>query len=143
MVPDRPVWLAFHRPIWAVGLSVFGFVIGDNKTLENAARNDIPPNVDLLLSGHIHTYQILAYREDLPIQIVSGHGGDDLHRTAPSDPVGAVIGGVTVAAGRGTPGVFGFAMLEREDGGWRATDYDIAARALMACHLRGRKLACD
>ncbi len=143
LAPDGPVWLAFHRPIWAVGINVFGFIIGDNKTLELAARDAIPANVDLLLSGHIHTFQILGYREDLPIQIVSGHGGDELHRSAPGNPVGTVIGGVTVAAGHGTPGIFGFAMLEREDGGWRVTDYDIAARALLVCHTRARKLSCD
>ena len=143
LAPTGPVWVAFHRPIWATGVSVFGFTVGDNKTLADAARNDKPANVEALLSGHIHTYQIMSYKEDLPIQIVSGNGGDDLHRTAPSDPTGMVINGVTVETGRGAPGVFGFAMLEREPGGWRATDYDMSAKPIDVCHMKGRKLACD
>jgi hypothetical protein len=137
------VWLAFHRPIWASGVSLFGFVVGDNKTLAEAARNDIPPNVDLLLSGHIHTFQILSFEEDLPIQIVSGNGGDELHLTAPADPKGIVVDGVTVAAGVGTPGVFGFAMLDREAAGWRVTNYDMDGKARHVCVTRARKLECD
>ena len=143
LAPTGPVWLAFHRPLWTSGVSVFGFIIGDNKTLAEAARNDIPANVDMLLSGHIHTFQILTYQEDLPLQIVSGHGGDELHRTAPADPTGMVIDGVTVEQGRGTPGVFGFVMLDREAGGWKATNYDMLAKVLTLCHLKGRKMACD
>ena len=143
LAPRGPVWLAFHRPIWASGVSLFGFVVGDNKTLAEAARNDIPPNVDLLLSGHIHTFQILSFEEDLPIQIVSGNGGDELHLTAPADPKGIVVDGVTVAAGVGTPGVFGFAMLDREAAGWRVTNYDMDGKARHVCVTRARKLECD
>lgn len=143
MAPTGPVWLAFHRPIWASGVAVFGFNVGDNKTLAEAGRNDIPANVDMILSGHIHTFQIEAYKEDLPIQIISGHGGDELHKTAPADPTGLEINGVTVKAGRGGPGVFGFVMLEREPEGWRATNYDLTGRPLDVCHMKGRNLACD
>jgi hypothetical protein len=123
IAPTGPVWLAFHRPIWASGVSVFGFIVGDNKTLAEAARDDIPANVDMLLSGHIHTFQILSYKEDLP--------------------TGMIINGVTVESGRGTPGVFGFVVLDREPGGWKATNYDMSANVLTLCHLKGRKMACD
>ncbi len=143
LAPSGPVWLALHRPIWASGVYILGLNIGDNKTLAEAGRNDIPANVDALLSGHIHTFQIMSYKEDLPIQIVSGNGGDELHTSAPSDPVGMVIDGVTVTVGSAAPGIFGFAMLDREPGGWRVTNYDMNAQPRNICHMNGRKLICD
>jgi hypothetical protein len=141
--PAGPTWLAFHRPIWASGGALFGFSLGDNKTLAAAADDSIPSNVQAILSGHIHTFQVLSYARDLPVQIVSGHGGDELHATAPADPTGMVINGVTVKYGRGHPGVFGFVMLEREDSVWRATNYDMTGKPLDVCRLAGRTITCD
>ena len=139
---DKPVWLAFHRPIWSALEAGAGESGRDNRTLALAARGAIAPNVQAILSGHQHTFSVMSYVEDLPLQIVSGNGGDDLDLTAPANPVGMVINGVTVNAGRGVPGRFGFSMLERDDEGWSVTDYDIHGTPLARCRLRGRAVAC-
>ena len=143
LAPSGPVWLAFHRPIWASGASALGFTLGDNKTLAAAAQGSLPANVQTLLSGHIHTFQVLSYESDLPVQIVSGHGGDELHSTAPSDPTGLTINGVKVKRGFGASGVFGFVMLERAGEDWRIVNHDIGGKPLAACLMRGRALVCD
>ena len=143
LAPSGPVWVTMHRPIRAAGVAVLGFVIGDNKTLAAAARGTMPANVQMLLSGHIHTFQALGYQSDLPAQIVSGHGGDELHTTAPSTVAGLTINGEKVASGLGVPGVFGFAMLERKGVDWLLTDHDMAGKPLATCLIRGRTLACD
>ena len=142
LVPEGPVWVTFHRPIWASGGAALGFTLGDNKTLAAAAKGSIPANVDALLSGHIHTFQLLGYGTDLPLQIVSGHGGDELHTTAPSDPVGLTINGVTVTTGRGAPGMFGFALLQRDGAGWQILNHDMEGRVHDTCRMEGRRLAC-
>ena len=41
LAPTGPVWLTFHRPIWASGGGAFGFTIGDNKTLAAAAKDRV------------------------------------------------------------------------------------------------------
>jgi hypothetical protein len=145
LVPKGPAWLAFHRPIWSAAASMLGFTFGDNKTLALAARNTIPANVQMLLSGHQHTFQALSYVNDLPVQIVSGHGGAELHKLAPTNPAGLVINGEQIKAGRGTPGTFGFAMLERghESGDWVVNDYNVHGQLLVSCRVQWRNLTCN
>jgi hypothetical protein len=143
LAPKGPVWLAFHRPIWAAAATVLGVPFGYNKTLAEAAKGMLPANVDAFLSGHQHTFQVLNYVEDLPVQIVSGHGGAALHRLAPSDPTGLAINGVHVKAGLGTPGRFGFAMLERTSEGWSIKNYATNGEVLASCRFQGRSLDCD
>ena len=141
-LPAKPIWLAFHRPIWSGSEKHGSEVEGDNKTLALAARNSLADNVQMLISGHQHTFSVLSYDEDLPLQIVSGHGGDDLSTTSPKNPIGMKINGVTVTGGIGVPGIFGFSMLERDENGWSITDYDVHGNKLARCRLNGRKAEC-
>ena len=143
LAPQGPVWLTFHRPIWAAAAAVFGFVAGQNETLAAAAHTAIPDRVQAILSGHIHTFQVLGYKEDLPVQLVSGHAGDELHWTAPNQVQGLHIGGVTVAAGLGRSSVFGFVTLERDGSAWRIDNHAMTGDVLDRCRFEGRVLACD
>ena len=153
-----PVWLAFHRPIWAPASFSADEEPGDNKTLALAAQNNIPANVEAILSGHEHTFQVLSYDDDLPAQIVVGNGGDSLLGHAPQIFDGAVVNGVRIRKGLGVPGQFGFAMLERHDlehhdlehndlehnaQEWSLTDYDTHGGVRMVCHLKRRSLDCN
>lgn len=137
-----PTWLLQHRPIWSVGGSVAGLWFGDNPTLAAAARDTLPGQVQLILSGHHHIFQVLGYAQDLPVQIVSGHGGDYLNPGSTADPSGWVINGVTVKTGVHKTSQFGFSMLESQSGGWVVTNYDAAGRALDHCGIVGRVVAC-
>ena len=142
-----PVWLTFHRPIWAVDSQKKGEPAGDNQTLAAAARTSTPPNVQAMISGHHHTFELMSYVQDLPLQIVSGHGGDDLSLHAPSVVKGLEINGVTVKDGLGRPGVFGFSMLERvaEDMtglNWTLKAYDITGKQIAICDIRGKEASC-
>jgi hypothetical protein len=139
---EGPVWFVFHKPIFT-SIRMSGIATeGDNKTLVEAARNSISPNVQAILSGHLHTFQVASYVQDYPAQIVSGHGGN-LDRSAPKIFDGLVINGVTVDVGRSTPAVFGFAVMERGADEWLITNYDVRGTPLARCHLKARKLACD
>ena len=147
LAPEGPVWLAFHRPIWtADGTEEAEKSGGDNKTLAAAAMGAVPANVQAILSGHQHKFEVDAYVEDLPIQIVSGHGGDNLEQKPPENPTGLVINGVTIKNGYAKPRTFGFAMLERPangpDDNWTITDYDTHGHPLGKCTLSGRAVDC-
>ncbi len=143
-----PVWQAFHRPIWAIDAPAESRHRGDNRTLAAAARDSTPGNVQAFISGHHHTFEAMSYVQDLPLQIVSGHGGDDLSPFAPRIVVGNEVNGVTVKAGIARPRVFGFSMIERapdDDSGleWTLTGYDTHGRPIGRCRLHGRALDCD
>ena len=141
------MWLAFHRVIW----STDGTVVpeksgGDNKTLALAASGNIPANVQLMLNGHQHKFEVDAYAEDIPVAIISGHGGDLLSPQAPTNPVGLVVNGMHIKAGFAKPRTFGFSMLERTPeaapGQWTITDYDTQGRPLGRCRIEGRSVDC-
>jgi hypothetical protein len=141
-----PVWFAFHRPIWAVEYIVNGVPGGDNKTLAAAAKSVLSPNVQAILSGHHHVFEVVKYENDLPLQVISGHGGNELSMDVP-DPVGQLVNGEKIVAGLARPGIFGFAMIERDASDlsattWRLTGYDRRGQSIGTCKLAGRNLTC-
>ncbi len=142
-----PVWQTFHRPVWAGKVRNGRSAGGDSKTLAAAARGSVPANVQAFISGHIHTFQAMQYVEDLPLQIISGQGGDDLERHAAETVKGLQINGVTVKDGIARPHVFGFSILERAGsdatGAWTLTAYDVHAQPIASCRILGRTLRCD
>ena len=95
-----------------------------------------------MLSGHHHLFQVLEYQASLPVQIVSGHGGDFLNAGSSENPAGWVLGGVVVKRGLNITGAFGFSMLERQGDGWRLTNYDRAGLAQKSCLIRERTADC-
>ncbi len=137
-----PIWLLQHRPIWSAGGTLAGFPYGDNKTLAAAARTTLPAAVSLMLSGHHHIFQALNYKDDLPAQIVSGHGGDYLNSGSSIDPAGWSINGVTVSSGLHDVGTFGYMLMEPDGAGWTATNYDINGNARHRCTISGRQVSC-
>jgi Calcineurin-like phosphoesterase len=140
--PPGPIWLLQHRPIWGAGGMVAGFPFGDNKTLAAAARTTLPKRVQMMLTGHHHVFQALAYVDDLPPQVTVGHGGDYLNSGRTSDPAGIVINGVTVRAGVNEMGQFGYAMIEPQNDGWVITNFDVEGRPRHRCGLKNRQVAC-
>ena len=137
-----PIWVLQHRPIWSTGGTVAGLAFGDNKTLAAAAATALPSQVQLILSGHHHIFQVLSYVQDLPLQIVAGHGGNTLNLGQSADPAGWIINGVTVRAGTHRTGQFGFSMLELQSDGWVVTNFDQDGRSVEYCGLAGRQAAC-
>jgi hypothetical protein len=139
---NGPTWIVQHRPIWSPGGTVLGKLVGDNKTLAAAADGLIPDQVTMILSGHHHLFQVLTYEANLPAQVVSGNSGDYLNPGDVTDPAGWVINGVTVKSGLHMPGVFGFSMLEKQDDGWRLTNYNRMGIARASCLIKGRIAEC-
>lgn len=138
-----PLWLAFHKPISAVARALGPLVVGGNKTLEQAARAAMPENAQAILSGHNHVFQALSYADDRPAQIVAGNGGALLDSFSPAALDGLSVDGARIERGRGLPGVFGFALLERGEGEWRLSAYDSEGKVMARCRLQGRKLGCE
>ncbi|CAN2535648.1 hypothetical+protein [Methylocapsa aurea] len=138
-----PVWYAFHKPIFSLFQSKKGEKLGVNETLAAAAQDGLPSGVQAILSGHLHAFEALSFREDRPAQFVVGVGGTAMDPRIPANFDGATIGEATVEHGRGVAATFGFAIFERGDGEWIVTNYDAHAAPLLRCHLRGRKIDCE
>ena len=138
-----PVWLVHHRPTWAAISGPLGIPIGGNFTLIEASRINaqagaplIPHSVELMLSGHIHTFEAINYDKDVPPQIVAGNGGDKLDITPLNLRGTQFLGhsGVTVADGLSVGG-FGFLLMTRAAGGWTIDLYDMAGTKTRTCRF--------
>jgi len=113
----QPVWLVMHRPIWGIVDLPLGIVTGGNRTMMAAQEpNGIPPNVALLLAGHIHTFEAIDYDRGPP-QIIAGEGGDLLD-TAPRDLSGRSVGALKITSGLSLPG-YGFLLITRGRPWWK------------------------
>ena len=141
-----PVWFVHHRPIWAAISGPLGIPVGGNLALIDAVRlatlsggPPIAPNVELMLSGHIHSFQAINYAGNVPPQIVAGNGGDNLHAT-PANLRGAQFqghSGVTVTDGLSVGG-FGFLLMTRAGNGWDIDLYDQAGIKTRTCRFSKR-----
>jgi hypothetical protein len=140
-----PLWLVAHRPIWgAVTITQFGVSMGagGNRTMIAALTDPVQAldHVSLMLSGHIHTFEALNYREKLPPQLIAGFGGDALD-AAPPDLAGVNLSGTTVKDGLSLGG-FGFLMMVRHKSGWRIDVYRVDGTIEERCTFAQRRLDC-
>ena len=130
-----PVWYAGHRPIWAAISGPLNLPIGGNATIIAAeSKTPLPPNIALMLSGHIHTFEAINYDAKIPPQIVAGNGGDNLDIT-PINLKNAVFqghSGVGVKDGLSVGG-FGFLMMTRRESDWLIDLYDAQGNTKGQC----------
>jgi len=134
-----PSWLLMHRPIRGI-VRVKGLVVGGNETMLKA-QPDLPPGVELLVSGHIHTFEAINYAGGSPPQLVVGNGGDNLD-SAPDDLGGITVGDLTVSTGVSLPG-FGFLFLTRSGSGWQGEAYDVDGKLRRTCAIASGQIVCD
>ncbi len=140
---SSPVWFVHHRPIWAAVTGPLGIPIGGNLTLIDATRIAalhggplIAPDVELMLSGHIHSFEAINFTKSVPPQIVAGNGGDDLLVTPKNLRGTEFMGhsGVTVADGLSVGG-FGFLLMTHTADGWTIDLYDSAGTKTRTCRF--------
>ncbi len=141
-----PSWLLIHRPIWAAITGPLGIPAGGNlATISAIGESGIPSPVELMLSGHIHTFEAINYTERVrvPPQIVAGFGGDNLDPT-PLDLKGTIFqgsSGVHVKDGLSIPG-FGFLLMTKTAKGWTVDVYDAYGAVERQCLFHDGRVDC-
>jgi hypothetical protein len=139
-----PVWWITHRPIWGLIAGPLNVPIGGNQTLIAAVGNQpIPATVELMLAGHIHTFEAINYAAAVPPQLIAGFGGDMLDPT-PENLRGAIFqgaSGVKVKDGLSIGG-FGFVLMTRQTDGWRLDVYDRRGAIERVCQFHQQRLDC-
>lgn len=105
-----------------------------------------PPNIDVLIAGHNHLFELVSFSTAHPIQLISGNGGTShdaaLPRTLGSGA--AAVPGALVESIAST-NLYGFTSLEpdsQREGAWQARVWDERGNSLATCSLAGRTMRC-
>ena len=133
-------WLLSHRPIWAIGRK---FKL--NQTLEQALApldGKLPEGIALVVSGHLHIFELLTFTDQRPPQLVVGSGGTALDKKVSRNLDGQTIGGATVRHGR-SENRFGFLMIRPQTDGTTATFLSPRGEARLECTLPPSETQCN
>jgi hypothetical protein len=142
-------WIVTHHPFR--GVSRLSKKVNDGKTTEGANTTLLAAlagadesSLTLMLSGHIHNFQIENYGGPTPPQLVVGEGGDNLDTDVPPLLTGLIAGGQTITSGLSLPG-FGYVVIDRIGGSkdWAITVHAVDGSVMRHCALKSRALSCE
>jgi hypothetical protein len=135
-------WLLTHRPIWSPTEGEDTATASAlNATLQAAIAGQVPPALDMVVSGHVHDFMSLDFGPARPAQLVSGESGDSGDPIVQPPHAGLVLDGQTVRAGFGLPD-HGYTLLTRSGDGWAITVYAVNDTVLARCRQHARSLVC-
>ncbi len=123
-----PSWLLSHHPLWAF-LESSGKLVPVTADLQTDSKNTLDANVKLVLAGHIHLFEALGFKEDVPRSpsVVAGMSGTKLDPPITKPLVGQTLAGATVSQAS-TTDKFAYALFEAKDSGWRMTVHDVEGK---------------
>ncbi|MFE0385077.1 metallophosphoesterase family protein [Streptomyces bungoensis] len=139
--PGNDYFLLTHKPLWMVKAagtppqSAEWLTHVLDAAVANTSLHRLADNVRLVLSGHVHLYQMLDFDTVRPPQVTVGSSGGPLDN-GPDDTkvVGQLIGtppqavhqSITQEQTPGGQGVFGYADLRDSGGTWNLAFRDTA-----------------
>lgn len=140
---NKRTWLQTHRPLWGVDkLDTVGACGSEadkycyvNQTLQHAnTRSPLPDNVELILSGHMHRFQIVSFEGSHAQQLIIGNGGVELSKLYPKKPKKLMIAGDKAHV----TGVsqFGFMEITVDKQHWRGRLLGQGGSKLAECHSK-------
>jgi len=137
----KNAWLVVHHPFW-------GFTTTDagprpvSLGLQAAWLKARPAGIDLVVSGHVHLFELLSFDGDLPPALVVGDGGTNLAMPAHTKLNGVQLANAKILAAT-TEHDSGYTIMDRVEGGWRVTLRNVQGRPLAECSIPGRDTSCQ
>jgi hypothetical protein len=137
-------WLVTHRPVWGILAGKEGEFQVENAAFEAATGDALKDDYGLVLSGHIHVAESIAFDEmsGRPPQVVSGNAGTALDDVPTASPTAGELGDRAITEAE-TLSAFGFMTIERDQDGWIVTQRDKQGTAILACVLVLDQLTCE
>jgi hypothetical protein len=130
-----------HHPFWALRGTATNPAVPETETLEQAWDKGAPKGIDMVLSGHTHTFEILGFGGMRPAQIVAGNGGTSLEERLPAKIKGIEIHGFQAIEGQ-TDRVYGYTTLTKTSSGWDVVLKNVAGKKLASCTVQGFSASC-
>ena len=137
-------WLVTHRPVWGILSGKTGELEVENAAYEAATAGSLKADYALVLFGHIHLAESIAFDEssDRPPQLISGNAGTALDDIPTANPTASQLGDPSVTEAE-TLSAFGFMTMERDGENWVAVQRDRNGDPLLACILQLPELSCE
>jgi len=118
-IKTKNAWLVDHHPFW-------GFKPGTENgspllisvPLEAAWDKQPPIGIDMVLSGHVHLFELLTFSNGRPAQLIAGTGGTNLVMAIQKSVDGTLAHGATVMAS-GSQSEFGYTLLKKYGDNWK------------------------
>jgi hypothetical protein len=141
-------WIVTHKPVW--GLSPILRVgptapveVGLNFTEQAAVKGRRLDGVQMVVSGHVHHFQVIDFGPARPAQLVVGTGGD----IGESADTPTTYGGARTMDGLEAQTFsfsrFGYFLMEKEGEDWAGAFHAAADdKVIAACRLHARTLSC-
>ena len=128
-------WLVAHHPFWGFRSGVKGEAYSPvSAPLQEAWYRASPKGINLILSGHVHLFELMAFDHGHPTQVVAGGGGTDLAQPIPVSLDGITVRGSTII-GSQSMRQFGYTVLEKHGSSWRLTLKNERQNELFGCSL--------
>jgi hypothetical protein len=126
-------WVAVHHPFFAYGSDATGMIPTANG-LGEAWGHARPAGLELIVAGHIHLFEFLAFGAGHPAQLVAGNGATALINEIKPKLAGETLFGAPVISG-GSRHEFGYTQLRRSGRGWRLDLLDLNGAKAFSCTL--------
>lgn len=137
-------WLVTHRPIWGILDLHSSDQQVENATFHEAIEASLEPTYALILSGHIHSAEMIdfAAASQRPPQIITGNSGTALDTIIPGTPIPGSLGDVEIEEAEAFS-AFGFMTIEPDGASWQATQRDASGAPLTICTLDLPAFSCQ
>jgi hypothetical protein len=128
-------WLVDHHSFWGFKLDAEGGAPSLLSVLLEAAWDKSPvAGIHLVLSGHVHTFELLSFDHGRPTQLVAGTGGTDLAMSMQKSVNGTLANGANVIMS-GSLSQFGYTVLSRSGNNWELSIKSRAGASLFTSAL--------
>jgi len=119
-----------------------GELVMINDTLQVASGNILSEGINLVLSAHIHLFEMLNFEGGRQSQFVIGISGTEFDPPVTDPLAGVEIGGATVSEAFVLNNQFGFALMELKGDVWQVSIRDVSGEELLACEVDGALATC-
>ena len=128
-------WLVDHHPFWGFKEGAAGSPpVPLTATLEEAWERAAPRGINLVLSGHVHLFEVMSFDRTRPTQLVTGDGGTNMADPIPASMNGVVVRGNTVVASQ-SQRQFGYTLLVKSGKTWQLTLKNRLQHVLLECSI--------
>ena len=132
-----------HRPVWGILKGKDREFDVENATYAASSGDALNADYALVLSGHIHAAETIAFDEtsERRPQLISGNAGTALDDIPTASPTAGELGDPAVTQAE-TLSAFGFMTMEPDGYTWIATQRDKHGNPLLICILDATTLSC-